>query len=290
MTRPEAFSAQQWNRWVKRGRKLVQSETDIQFKLGDLTLEIVPQQEHGNGDRGVESVLESFADEIGLSSSTIASYRRVSIAWPKGHRNGDTSFTVHDILSAHPKRFQLINHPRKDPVSGDRVWTVNEALRAAGRVPMRPVTTLERVERVGRIVKDDDDATMAVIDLLRRPTVARNVMKHAPSARILRTAEPRQHEGDTAPNRRANEQRGASGGYSSSSYEVLSLIEACTGFYTRMQNLIPTLHVRSYDDDAKNAVLDSLKRVRACADWAESVISTGDTSMDEALHNLLGGE
>jgi len=34
MSRPEQFSAARWNRWVKRGRKLIRTETAVQFELG----------------------------------------------------------------------------------------------------------------------------------------------------------------------------------------------------------------------------------------------------------------
>ncbi|WP_410468312.1 DUF6192 family protein [Amycolatopsis thermoflava] len=41
---------------------------------------------------------------------------------------------------------------------------------------------------------------------------------------------------------------------------------------------------------ACQTLLESIERVRAAASWAETEINTGDTSMDEALAKMLGGE
>lgn len=305
MTRPDRYTARQWDRWVKRGRALVRTKTSVQFELGDITLEIIPKQRHDFDDHGVQAVLRAYAEAIGLSFNTLARYRHVAIAWPEDKRNPDVSFTIHDILSAHPSRFHKINKPPVDPVSGERRWTVNEALRAAGRTPQHPVTPQERVDRVRDLVREDDDAALAVKDILRRPAVVRQVLADPSARHILRQADrPRYYAEDddqdealeplpgyaepeptAPPPRRAAQVR-----YSEAPREVLELLGACTTFYTQMQRMIPALHVAEYDENTKTTLLESIERVRAAAGWAETVINTGDTSMDEALAKLLGGE
>ncbi|GAB3365736.1 DUF6192 family protein [Amycolatopsis echigonensis] len=304
MTRPDMFTARQWDRWVKRGRTLVRSKTNIQFELGEITLDMIPKQRNGFEDHGVEAVLRAYAAAIGLSTNTLKSYRHVAIAWPAEKRNPDVSFTIHDILSAHPSRFRKIGKPPLDPVSGERRWTVNEALRAAGRTPQHPVTPQERVDRVRDLVRDDEDAALAVKDILKRPTVVRHVLNDPSARHILRQADrPRYYVADEddednepdvgydepesapPPPRRTSQVH-----YSEAPREVLELLGACTTFYTQMQRMIPTLHVAEYDKNTKHTLLESIERVRAAAGWAETVINTGDTSMDEALAKMLGGE
>lgn len=302
MTHPEMFTAWQWERWVKRGRSLVRTETNVQFELGDITLQMIPKQQPDFEDHGVEAVLQAYADAIGLSFSTLTRYRHVAIAWPTAKRNAEVSFTIHDILSAHPSRFLKINTPPLDPVSGERRWTVNEALRAAGRTPQHPVTSQERVDRVRDLVRDDEDAAMAVKDILRRPQVVRQVLDDPSARHILRQADrPRSYAIEDEDNELEPSPAYAQSApppprhtaqvhYSEAPREVLELLGACTTFYTQMQRMIPTLHVAEYDVNTKHTLLESIERVRAAAGWAETVINTGDTSMDEALTKLLGGE
>ncbi|MEV8609620.1 DUF6192 family protein [Amycolatopsis sp. NPDC051373] len=300
MTRPEMFTARQWDRWVRRGRVLVRTKASVQFELGDITLAMISKQQHDFEDHGVEVVLQAYAAAIGLAASTLKQYRHVAIAWPERKRNPDVSFTIHQILSAHPSRFRKISTPRVDPVSGERRWTVNEALRAAGRTPLHPVTPQERVDRVRDLVRENDDAALAVKDILRRPEVVQQVLEDPSARHILRQADrpayyaidedvesvPDDEEpAPAAPPRRAAQVR-----YSEAPREVLELLGTCTTFYTQMQRMIPTLHVAEYDDNTKRTLLESIERVRAAAGWAETVINTGDTSMDEALAKLLGGE
>lgn len=312
MTRPEQFTAEQWDTWVQRGHALVRTKTDVQFALGEITIEMIPLQPHGFGDHGVQRLLRAYSAEIGISESTLTNYRHIVKAWPREKRNPEVSFAIHQALASHPSRFDKINEPPVDPVTGHRRWTVNEALRAAGRAPLHPVTSQERVDRVRDLVRDDDDAASAVKDILRRPTVVRQVLDDPSARHILRQADhPRFYEPsapaeedfhEPEPGLESSPAEGAPGTmppaprreaqlrYSEAPREVLALLGACTAFYTQMQRMIPDLHVTDYDADTKNTLLASIERVRAAAGWAETVINTGDTSMDDALAKLLGGE
>lgn len=308
MTHPDMFTARQWTKWVRRGRTLVRTKTNVQFELGDITLEMIPKQRNDFEDHGVQAALRAYANAIGLAYSTLKTYRHVAIAWPEERRNPDVSFRIHDVLSAHPSRYRKILTPKVDPVSGERRWTVNEALRAAGRTPQHPVTSQERVDRVRDLVSEDTDAALAVKDILRRPAVVRQVLDDPSARHILRTADrPRYYDtGDDEEDDQAGldsgyvdddpepipppSRRESRVHYSEAPREVLELLGVCTTFYTQMQRMIPSLHVAEYDDNTKHTLLASIERVRAAAGWADTVITTGDTTMDEGLVRLLDGE
>ncbi|MGN9847573.1 DUF6192 family protein, partial [Nonomuraea sp. H19] len=74
------------------------------------------------------------------------------------------------------------------------------------------------------------------------------------------------------------------------SRQVLELLALGTAFYSGMQDLIPTLRVAEITEQARKAILDNHRRVRAVVDWCDTVLATGDTSMDEQLTRILGGE
>jgi len=292
-----------WDEWVARGRELVRSATAIQFELGDLTLKIIEPQPSGFEDHGVHDMLARFAEAIGLAESTLAEYRHVAIRWPKETRTANVPFTVYKILAALDDRFTRINQ-----YGG--AWTVNEAMRAAGQKPKYPVTAQERVDHVRDFLHEDSHAAHVVLDVLRRPQVAEEVMRDPSARHILRTAERRglglgddddraedQIEGSsavTAADKPAQEAPAASQHGPSHPREVdpprevLELIGVCTTFYSRIQRMLPELHVADYDTDTRAMLSDLLEKDRAAADWAETVINTGDTSMDEALATWLG--
>lgn len=316
MTRPAQFSARQWNQWVKHGRRLVHSKTSIQFELGDITLQMIEKQRGGYGSGVVDEILDAYAEQIGISPERLRQYRHVAIAWPADRRNEEVSFAIHEILSALPERirYRKIDHPPSDT----QRWTCNEALRAVGRSPHHPVTQQERVDRVRDLVTSDSDAVVAVKDILRRPEVVRQVLDDPSSRHIIRQADrarveeeesaenslidewssieeidPIEGYGTSASVRRSHSQhrepREPSVQYSEVPREVLEVLGVCTAFYTQMQRMIPAMHVAEFDDGQRHSMLASLEKVRASAEWAETVINTGDTTIDEALARLLGG-
>lgn len=313
MTRPAQFTARQWNQWVNQGRRLVRSKTSIQFELGDITLQMIDKRPRGYHNGVVDEILTAYADQIGIHPDTLRKYRQAAIAWPAETRNPEVSFQIHVILSALPERmrYQRINHPPSDT----QRWTCNEALRAVGRSPNHPVTQQERIDRVHDLVTKDADAVLAMKDILRRPEVVRQVLDDPSSRHVIRQAdraraEEEEIEEDTLIDRWASieeadpiddrrppaptpvprqQRRQPSVDYSEAPREVLEVLGFCTAFYTQMQRIIPALHVAEFDDSQRHSMLASLEKVRASAEWAETVINTGDTTMDEALARLLGG-
>lgn len=310
MAHLEMFTAEQWKAWVERGTALVRTKTSVQFELGDITLEMVQHQPHDFEDHGVQRILAAYGDEVGLSASTLKNYRAVACAWTKEKRISEVSFAIHQALAAHPSRFSKIHNPPVDPVTKRRIWTVNEALRAAGRAPHHPVTAQERVDKVRDLITDDEDAAVVVREVLNRPAVVQKVMSDSSARHIINrvgratmpVSPPRydspeeavvfggeywksgEAPGDEAASPRTNR---AHVHYSEAPREVLELLGVCTAFYTQMQRLLPGLHVVEYDENTKQTLVASIDRVRGAANWAETVINTGDASMDEGLARLL---
>jgi hypothetical protein len=48
--------------------------------------------------------------------------------------------------------------------------------------------------------------------------------------------------------------------------------------------------VTEFTTRAKDSIQENHRRVRAVLDWCDTVIATGDTSMDEQLTRLLEGD
>jgi hypothetical protein len=72
------------NEQIARGRALVALDTRARIELGDLLLEVAPWSEHEGGHQrtGTYALIDRFAKEIGLGSSSAHSYRKV--AWRYG--------------------------------------------------------------------------------------------------------------------------------------------------------------------------------------------------------------
>lgn len=288
MRKPAGFTQREWSQFVTRGRDLVRRKSDAQFALGDLLLTKIPYG-HGKSDGHVDEVMQAYACEIGLAVPTLKKYRFVSHAWPIDRRVPGESWTVHEVFAPQPNRFRKI----KSPPQGAEHWTPETAQQAVARKSLHPVTTEERVERVQQLLPTDADAAAVVTTILRKPAVAKHVVSDASARQNLHRAEISHYE------QRREEARNAPASGSAASRrqrpaetprEILQLLGICTSFYTQMQRAVPHLHVVDYDERAKNTVLDSISRVRAAADWCETVINTGDTSMDEALARLLEGD
>ncbi|MFE3770804.1 DUF6192 family protein [Streptomyces sp. NPDC059122] len=301
---PKHFTDRQWARYIKLGRELVEGESQLQFELGDITLKMVPKVEDGRRDHGVFSILDRYADQIGINVHTLINYRQTAMAWPKEHREAAVSFSVHQALSALEDRFELIQHP---PTNMER-WTEDAALRRAGRLPHRPLTKEEKLDRIRTLAKEDESATGAVEELIRRPDVAQKIMASPSNQRILYRAhhEQRQqaaaarfaaaherHQGEweeveeEAEEVRQTRRREPAVDYQRASREVLELIGSGTTFLVDLQRMIPNLHVTEFTEREVRAVLDNHRRIRAALDWCDSALSTGDKSMDEELARIL---
>lgn len=303
---PKKFTDRQWTRYVKQGREMIEEESSIHFRLGDLTLKMVESRGQGGVGHGVFQVLDRFADEIGINVNTLLGYRHVSIAWPPDKRAPGVSWSIHQALDALPDRFDIIHEP---PTGKDR-WTEDLALSRAGRLPHRPLTKAEKLDRVRTLMREDENASEAVEEMIRRPDVAHKIMSSPSNQRILYRAhhEQRQqaaaerfaaaHEADDAETDQLEEpeqaeetrqvrRREPAVDYQRASGEVLELIGSGTTFLVDLQRMIPDLHVSEFTEREVRAVLDNHRRIRAALDWCDSALSTGDKNMDEELARIL---
>ncbi|MER6781169.1 MULTISPECIES: DUF6192 family protein [unclassified Streptomyces] len=279
---------------------MVEEDTSIQFRLGDLTLKMIKPKGRGI-NHGVFLVLDRFADEIGSNVNTLIKYRHVATAWPPEQRVAGVPWSVHAALDALPDRFEVIRHPPE----GTERWSEDLALSRAGRLPNRPLTKEEKLDRVRTLVREDESASKAVEEMIRRPDVAQRVMSSPSNQRILYRAhhEQRQqaaaarfaaaHERDEADDEveveevRQVRRREPAVDYQRASSEALELIGSGTAFLVDLQRMIPQLHVAEFTEREVRAVLDNHRRIRAALDWCDSALSTGDKSMDEELARIL---
>ncbi|WP_328381791.1 DUF6192 family protein [Streptomyces sp. NBC_00400] len=302
---PQRFTDRQWARYVKQGQELVEEETRVQFRLGDLTLKMVPVQRAGsNNQRGVFPVLDRFADAIGMNVHTLLGYRHVATKWPPEKRAEGVSWSIHKALDALDDRFELIHNPPR----GIERWTEDKALSYAGRLPSRPLTKAEKLDRVRVLLDQDENAAEATSELIKRPDVAHRVMGDTTSQRILYRAhheqrmqaaearfaaaheveEQEEEEEEAAETARQLRRREPAVEYTRASSEVLELIGVGTSFLVEMQRLIPGLHVAEFTDREVRAILDNHRRIRAALDWCDTVVTTGEKTMDEELARILG--
>lgn len=118
--------ARTWKQLVAAGRKLQSQQDSLQWRWGDLGLEVVPWEgKPGGGQKGwkkpgegktrphdqqVKTRLEKWLEEVGsdLAFSTIHSYRRVAYLWPKDKRGWNCPYTVYATLTFEKDRFNVI--------------------------------------------------------------------------------------------------------------------------------------------------------------------------------------
>lgn len=117
-------------------------------------------------------MLDRFADAIGINVLTLLAYRHVSTAWPPEKRAEGVSWSIHRALDALDDRFDLIINPPR----GVEQWTEDKALSYAGRLPSRPLTKAEKLDRVRVLLEQDENAAEAVSELIKQPDVAQRVM------------------------------------------------------------------------------------------------------------------
>ncbi|MFD7498008.1 DUF6192 family protein [Streptomyces sp. NPDC059832] len=296
---PQQFTDRQWARYIKQGRDMIGEDSSIQFRLGDLTLKMIRPKGRGV-NQGVFRVLDRFADEIGSNVNTLVKCRHVAMAWPPDKRVPGVPWTVHSALDALPDRFEII----RQPPEGKERWTEDLALSRAGRLPHRPLTKEEKLDRVRTLMRENESASKAVEEMIRRPDVAQRVMSSPSNQRILYRAhhEQRQQaaaarfaaaheveaddEAEVAEVRQVHRREPAVD-YQRASSEVLELIGSGTAFLVDLQRMIPGLHVAEFTEREVQAVLDNHRRIRAALDWCDSALSTGDKSMDEELARIL---
>lgn len=280
-----------WRELIEQCRQAVESQTGLQFQLGEAALEIEPLQPPHEGrspnslEPGVGEILESFAEEVGVETATLLNYRSTAAAWPRKRRRKHVSFTVHEILSSLPDRFEVIGDPPDDPHTGRKRWTCETARRYVGQQVHHPQDTRERLGKVRSLTSEDTVAASAAEDLLSRPDVADRVVSNPATwnklsrARVERDAEIQHQARERTPAIAAVEQRTL----------VADLLGSCTEFVAAINRTVPQLQGQLTDDD-QDAVHEALDRVRTAADWCRDAVDTGDTSLSDQIAEFLRGE
>lgn len=279
------YQATEWTDLIRKGQRLVGSESSIQFALGDIGLEMVPLPPKGKrSPMKAYKLLATYAEEIGLESERFEEYRLVAGAWPKKERAKGVCWTVHSILSRRHDRFQLIENPPVYRKTGERHWTCDAAHRARGWKTNVPETTEEKLRQVEDLL-DDEMAADVVERAMRRPAVVkrvaekRHVRETFNRAQTDRIREAREETRRRPEVSKLNEQQ-----------EVLTVLGLCSAFASGIGRTLPGLHLAELSDDAKDSIREGLSRVSAAVEWTEHVLRTGSTDMDTALERLIEGE
>ena len=310
-------------------RKLVETSSRIQFRIGDYALEVEPMREHGGSAPAdelftVKDSLFRLAEDIGLSYSTVKTARWTASRWPEDRRVSGVSFTVHSILAGivdDEKRWATI----LTPPEGKARWTPDEAKRRTGRQVVKPVTPQEKITAIHTLARDEDVAAAVTTDFLKRPTVAaklpdqekvRVVEEFTRDESVAATAatsllrrpdiaftamgdDTARHQVNHAQIERGRQAREHFEDTSpvaptlrsiDRSVEFLDLVTACHAFVAAAGRVVPTLRDRQLGDDERTIVHENVARVRATLDWIETAVDTGKVDVDGELARLLQGE
>jgi hypothetical protein len=284
---------------VTEARRLVEKQSQIQFSIGDMALEIEPMRPRGGATANateelhtVEEALALFAEDIGIPARSVEKYRWVAARWPKKHRQPKVSHAVHSVLADIPdeeERWEVIKRPPLHERSGTRRWTLDAARRELGHQVDHPVSVQEKVQAIHDMARDETVATRVTTDFLRRPDVAfkamtdstaRHLVNQAQFERSRQAGEVFRRESPAAPAIERIEH----------AMEFLDLVGACQQFVAGCGRVVPQLREQNLSDDECTVLHKNISRVRATADWIETAIDTGDVDMDEELSRLLKGE
>ncbi|MFE5868858.1 DUF6192 family protein [Streptomyces roseifaciens] len=281
------YRVEEWTTLVRRGQRLVGSESSAQFSLGDIALEMVPLPPKGKRPPAKAfKLLADYADEVGLERERLEEYRLVSGAWPLKRRNKKVCWTVHSILSHRHDRFMMINNPPVYRRTGERLWTCDAAQRAVGWKTSVPETTEEKLRVVAELLDDEQVAAEAVERvMMRRPKVVKRVAEKPQVRQTFNRAQTdRIREAHETTKKRPEVQR------LNEQAEVLTVLGLCSSFAHGIGKTLPGLHLAELSEDAKDSIREGLQRVMAAVDWTEHVLQTGSTDMDVALERLISGE
>lgn len=306
-------AASRYHELVASSLRQVEVHSAAQWALGDAALEIEPVRGWGGhlrvGDDGqrVEDSLKIFAEDVGLSASTVRTYRWVAAKWPAGRRVAGVSWEVHKILASADDPFEVIAHPPLNERMGRRAWDGDAAKRAVGWKASVPVTVEEKVEAVTELVRDEAVACRVAVNLLKRREVAFVAMRDGDARYMVNEAQFEQADeaGELDEEFRdvlAADEHG--GGDEAERFddpatvvrhwhrqmEFADLMAVCQGFIAGATRLVPKLRGQEFTERQHGQVGSVLEKLRATADWIETAVATGQTDLDEALAALLRGE
>ncbi|MEU4180995.1 DUF6192 family protein [Streptomyces sp. NPDC026589] len=277
-----------WDGLVAEGVRLTGSEGSLQFRLGDLGLDLVPLPPKGKRlPMAKYKLLADFAEEIGQTRERFEEYRLVAGAWPKAKRNRQVCWTVHAYFARHPDRFLMINNPPLYRRSGQRRWTCDSARKVLGWTSEETEpTTEDRLRQVEEILAADDDLAVTVVErAMTREPVVRKVAQRQPARDAFNRAQVEEVRTAHEATRRMPEVQRIN-----EESEVLTVLGLCHSFSHGIGRALPGLHLAQLSEDAQGSIREGLERVTAAVGWTEHVLETGQTDMDAALERLIAGE
>lgn len=287
---------ERYDELVAECRDLMREHGRIQFRIGDLALEIEPIRPVGGShpprteeNLSLSEALTMFSDDVGAPLNSLLKWRWVSSRWPKEHRRANVSHSVHLVLAAVPdadQRFATIDEPPLIARTGERRWTMDEARRAVGHQVSRPETVQEKVTAVHDLIRDEEVASRVATDLLRRPEVAFKAMTDDTARHLVNRAQVDQARQGVEVVR----QRTPALQHVEHTGEFIDLVGACAQFVASIGRIVPDLRGQNYTDDDRATVHRNIARVRAAADWVEGAVETGQVTPEEGLARLLRGE
>ncbi|MFC5220154.1 DUF6192 family protein [Streptomyces coerulescens] len=304
-------AASRYHELVASSLRQVEVHCAAQWALGDAALEIEPMREWGGHLRvpedgqSVEEALRFFAEDVGLSVSTVRTYRWVAAKWPAERRVAGVSWEVHKILASAEDPFEVIAHPPLNERTGCRSWDGDAAKRVVGWKTSVPVTVDEKVEAVADLVRDEAVACRVVVDLLKRREVALVAMRGGDARYMVNEiqfeqadedddldeefrdvlAHEREDDGD---GERFDDPAAIVRGWHKQ-MEFADLMAICQGFIAGAARLVPKPRGHEFSERQHAQVGSTLEKLRATADWIETAVATGRTGLDEALAQLLRG-
>ncbi|MCX5406575.1 DUF6192 family protein [Streptomyces sp. NBC_00335] len=302
---PDGFAREQWTAYVHRARRAVRSKSASNFEIGDILNEMLEGRPRGDGE--ITRIRSLFSRQIRVKETTLAKYLYVTRAWPPDTRRDDVPWTVHEILAGQSNRFQLIREEPSDDLDPHHrgAWHYDAAKRARHSLPHVPATPTERIDTAKRLLRDTKEAAEAVTQLADRTEVLKAAVEDPAFRRAVRDAhrdrarrmerEAEAQWGVPGPVRPSPEpepalsETGPTVSYRETASSVLRILGQCTSFCVSMQNAVVLAQEELLTTEEEEAVLDSIKKVRAVCDWCEHVVTTGQTDMDDELARLLGG-
>ncbi|MFD9849320.1 DUF6192 family protein [Streptomyces parvus] len=322
-----AVSQSRYEQIVAELREVVEQQTRGQFTIGDRALEIEPIRPRGGTPDTEWTVRESLvhlADDIGLTFHTVKNARWVASRWPKEHRQGDVSFTIHRILGQIEndlERWAAIKNPPEEKAR----WTADDAKRRVGWTVDSPETPQERITAIHHLAQDEEVAATVTTDFLRRPQVAAKVSTEnkvrvveeftrdegvatTAATNLLRRPDVafKAMSDDTARfqvnSAQAERSRQAHDHFERTNpvapavrnidrtVEFLDLVTAFHAFVAAAGRTVPGLRDRQLSQDERTIVHQNVAKVKATLDWIETAVDTGKVDTDDELAAILRGE
>ncbi|MCZ4083273.1 DUF6192 family protein [Streptomyces antarcticus] len=301
---PLGFTRDAWIHYVHRGRRIIRTKSASNFELGDMLNEMTAARPRGE----IGQLMALFSRQIRSSESSLTKYRYASKKWPPEMRRDDVPWNVHLVLAGKPDRFQLIREEPSDDLDprDQGAWHSDQALRAVQAPPQAPATPVERIDTAKRLLRNTDEAATAITQLADRTEVLRQAIEDPGFRRAVRDASrdraQRLEQAAEVPGPQARTGPGEpesghpapfigpSVNYRDTPSSVLKILGQCASFCVSMQNTVVLAQEEMLTTEEEEAVLDSIKKVRAVCDWCEHVVTTGQADMDDELARLLGGE